>query len=222
MPSILRHENANPQDIFVGDGEKRSAGRGVGSDETADIDVALCYHPIEGRHDALVRLQPFEPGDLGFLRLDIGLRHIDGGVLRSEIIAVLVAGLLCLPALPHERRETVVGDVGERARRLELFERGLHLLKLRPRLRELVVDLRRRNDSQEIAILDLASNVHKALRDVPALAGENGRGIESLRRRRKSNSLGMSTATTFSIRNSGTRFLRLSSSCWAAWVRWPL
>ena len=105
--------------------------------------------------------------------------------MRSEIVAVLVAGLLRLPAMLHKRREAVVGDIGERARRLGLLKRRLHLLKLRPGLRELVVNFGRRNDSKQIIVLDPAADIDEALRDVSALAGVNCRRIEGLRRRRK-------------------------------------
>ncbi len=44
--------------------------------------------PPKGALHALVGLQAFQPCDLRLLRLDIGLRHIHGGVLRGEIVCV--------------------------------------------------------------------------------------------------------------------------------------
>lgn len=69
--------------------------------------------------------------------------------MRGEVVAVLVAGLLRLPTLLYKRCEAVVGDIGESARRLGLLK-GRLLLKLRPGLRELIVDFGRRNHGKQI------------------------------------------------------------------------
>ena len=179
---VLRNVHPNAQNIIVRNGEHRRPRGRVGRDKAAYVDIPLRYYPIERRYHALIGLQPFEPGDLGFLRLNIGLGHVHSGILRGQIVLVLIAGLLGLPPLLHQGREAVVGGIGKPAVRFRLLKRCHHLLKLRAGLRELIVHLGRGDQSQKVASLHPASDIHEPLVDIPALPCINRSGVEGFRR----------------------------------------
>ena len=85
---ILRHEHLRSDHVGLHEREHERAARCVGLHQGADIDVALGYDAVEGRHDLLIDLFLLEHLELGFLRLDTLLRNADGRCQRLEILLV--------------------------------------------------------------------------------------------------------------------------------------
>ena len=85
---ILRHEDLCSDHVGLHEREHECAARCVGLYEGANIDVALGYDPVEGRHDFLIDLILLEHLELRFLRLDTLLCNADGRCQRLEILLV--------------------------------------------------------------------------------------------------------------------------------------
>jgi len=85
----------------------------AGRHQAAVVDVALCDHAIEWRHDALVGLLLLEYSNLGFLGGDIRLSHSHGGLLRLQGQAIVVALLTRQPSLLDQIAVARIGDLGE-------------------------------------------------------------------------------------------------------------
>ena len=151
--------------------------------QAAIVDIALCDHAIERRHDALIGLLLLENPYLGFLGGNIRQRHSDRSLLSLQGQPIIVSLLKREPSLLDQIAVARIGDLGEVTACLRLLQCRLVLGQRRLGLRDLVVELRGGDIRQQGSRLDPIADVDVALFDVAAGARENIRCLERRRGR---------------------------------------
>src|SRR5581483_6090277 len=171
----LRHVHVHAQGIGLRQDEERAAGAAARVDQIADVDVAPGDDAGERRHYALEALELAQP-------LDVGVR---GGEVR---LGLRVAAFLLIELLLRhrvalaQRLPALVRAAREREARGGLLARG-------DRLRELLVDLRRLDLGEELALLHAAADVLVPLLQVAAGARRDRRLDVALQRARQHHGL---------------------------------
>ena len=160
MNERLRHADINAQRIGLRQAEQfRPA---VGGDELADVRVAHGDGAVERRGDAVEIFQVLQP-------LHIGVRGFHIRLLQG-VVRRFFGGFLFADAGGLEQfRPAVGGDFGQ-------VQRGVGLVQFRLGLRELLVQFRRVNFREHLAVGDVVADVHEPVFQIAAGARVN-RGL---------------------------------------------
>ena len=175
-------------------GEQRRAGVVVGVDEIADVDAAGGDHAVERRHHALERDHRVQPLHRRLRRLRVGIGDLDGrlraldvGLLRLHLGGLIVVVLDRLVALLGQGLEALRSDlrqrqvgVGLRQLCVGLALRRDRLLELAFGLGELRIEIGRGDADQQVALLDVRTDVDTPLGHVSGRARIDRRAEERL------------------------------------------
>ena len=150
----------------------------AGVNKVADVDVARRHDAVERRLDLFEAGQFLKPVHRRLLRHHIRLGDRERRELGRRVQAVGVALLLALPALNDELRGPLVGHAAEIRVGLRLLNRRLQLSELPLGLFELLIEIRRRDRREDLALRHMSANVLVPGGDVAAGAGEERAGVE--------------------------------------------
>ena len=162
----LRHGYVDAHLMNVGDREQGPAIVRVRLDQRPDIDIARGDDSVERRDDVGERFQRLHP-------IDVGLGGLHFGSLCVRVAVFFVSGLLRHRRRRPERVPAIGCHLGQRHIRLGLREFAL-------RHGHALVELRRVDDGQHIASMDLSADILAPFADIAAYLAMNGSGVESL------------------------------------------
>jgi hypothetical protein len=145
--------------------EQKGAGRRVGLDEAADINIGLGNDAVERSDDALIDLLLLQHLDLRLLRLDPSLPRLDRMCQSFEVRPVGIALLAGDSTILEKDRVSGPGALGQLALGLGLAQVGLGLAQGRLSLGNLVVELGRGDHRERVALFDAGGDIDKALSD---------------------------------------------------------